>query len=180
MILNYLFCIILFLLSAVTIPDVDVNMIRKSDLDPTQRRPVYCTSYSSQIGPPFNWLFCDVLHPNVMPSAWLTPWKRPVQCAKKTHRKHKRDPSTLRVTHIHSIDAAKSRCLWQNSFIYVAWLIKMCDMTHLYVWQQSFIYATWPIHMCGRLIDMWAMTHLYTVHKLHGRVCHTCKWILEH
>jgi len=41
------------------------------------------------------------------------------------------------------------------SFIRVTWLIRMCDMTHLYVrhdsyvWRDSCMCATWLIHMCN-------------------------------
>ena len=30
----------------------------------------------------------------------------------------------------------------------VTWLIRTCDMTHLYVWHDSFICVTWLIYMC--------------------------------
>ena len=41
-----------------------------------------------------------------------------------------------------------------RSFIYVTWLIHMCDMTHPYVWYDSSICVIWLIHMCD-------MTHPY-------------------
>jgi len=43
------------------------------------------------------------------------------------------------------------------SFVCVAWLIRMCGMTHLYVWHDSFVCVTWLICMCD-------MTHLYVWH----------------
>jgi len=43
-----------------------------------------------------------------------------------------------------------------DMFICVTWLIRMCDMTHLYVWPDSFVCVTWRIHLSDltRLCDM--------------------------
>ena len=66
-----------------------------------------------------------------------------------------------------------------RKFIYVTWLIDMCDMTHSYVWHDSRICAIWLIHMCDMthsnvwhdsficvtwLIYMCDMTHSYVRH----------------
>jgi len=37
----------------------------------------------------------------------------------------------------------------RDSFIYVAWLIHRCDMTHSYMRHDSFIHVLWLIHICG-------------------------------
>jgi len=50
-----------------------------------------------------------------------------------------------------------------DSFIYVAWLIGMCDMTTLQVWHDSFVCVTsdlfvcvtWLIHVCG--MTLWCI-----------------------
>jgi len=34
-----------------------------------------------------------------------------------------------------------------DSFVYVTWLICLCDMTHLSMWHDSFVYVTWRFHM---------------------------------
>ena len=39
----------------------------------------------------------------------------------------------------------------KSSFICVAWLIYMRDMTHWYVWHESFICETWLICMCDNI-----------------------------
>ena len=41
-----------------------------------------------------------------------------------------------------------------NLFIYVTWLVHMCDVTHSYVWHDSCICVTRLIHMCD-------VTHSY-------------------
>ena len=38
-------------------------------------------------------------------------------------------------------------CVWHDSFIWVTWLVDMCDMTHSYVWHDLFRCVTWLIHM---------------------------------
>jgi len=47
--------------------------------------------------------------------------------------------------------------VWHDSFIYVTWLIHVCDMTHSHVWHDSFICVTWRIHVGG-------VTHSYVWH----------------
>jgi len=49
---------------------------------------------------------------------------------------------------------AHSKCIqtwffhvWQISFIYVAWLVHVCNTTHSYVWHDSFTCETWLLHM---------------------------------
>jgi len=37
--------------------------------------------------------------------------------------------------------------VWRDSFTCATWLIQMCDMTHSDVWHDSFIFMTWLIHM---------------------------------
>ena len=57
--------------------------------------------------------------------------------------------------------ASKFICtyVWHASFVFVTWLIYMCDMTHLYVWHDSFIFVTW-------------LTHFYACEAVHSYVCH--------
>jgi len=76
--------------------------------------------------------------------------------------------------------------LRHDSFIYVTWLIHMCDMTqnmkelccdmtHSYMWHDSFIYVTWLIHMCDMTQNMQelccqyerATAHIWTSHVTH-------------
>jgi len=38
--------------------------------------------------------------------------------------------------------------LWRDSFVCVTWLIRMCDMTHSHDWHDSFVYLTWLLHIC--------------------------------
>jgi len=38
--------------------------------------------------------------------------------------------------------------MWHDTFIYVTWLIYICDMTHWYMWHDWFGYVAWLIHMC--------------------------------
>jgi len=47
--------------------------------------------------------------------------------------------------------------VWHDSFVCVAWLIRMCDMTNWYVWHDSFVCVAWLIRMCG-------LTHSYVWH----------------
>ena len=47
--------------------------------------------------------------------------------------------------------------VWHDSFMWVPWLIRMCDMTHLYVCHDSFTRVTSLIHTC-------AMTHPHVCH----------------
>jgi len=80
--------------------------------------------------------------------------------------------------------------VWHDLFIYVTWLIYMCDMTHSYVRHDSVICATRLIHMCNmthlyvrhdsficatRLIHMYDMTHLYVRHD--SFICVT--WLIH-
>jgi len=65
-----------------------------------------------------------------------------------------------------------------DSFLWVTWLIRMCDMTHWYVWHNSLVCATWLISsMCADEIcvpwliatcdmthSMCVMTHWYHPH----------------
>jgi len=53
--------------------------------------------------------------------------------------------------------------VWHDSFMCVAWLIHVCDMTHSCVWHDSFICVTWFIHVCD-------MTHLHVWHDAFMRV----------
>jgi len=40
--------------------------------------------------------------------------------------------------------------VWHDSFVFVTWLVHMCDMTHSYVRHDSITCATWLIHIgCG-------------------------------
>ena len=38
--------------------------------------------------------------------------------------------------------------LWRDSFIFVTWLSRVCDMTHSCVWYDSFVCVTWLINVC--------------------------------
>jgi len=76
-------------------------------------------------------------------------------------------------------------CVWHDSFIWVTWLVCICDMmhscvchkqllihmcgmTHLDVWLDSFTYVTWLIHMCD-------MTHSHVWHD--SSICVT--WLIH-
>jgi len=48
---------------------------------------------------------------------------------------------------VHMCDMTRSY-VWHDSFICVTWLIRMCDMTHSYIWHDSIICATWLSHVC--------------------------------
>jgi len=37
--------------------------------------------------------------------------------------------------------------MWHDTFIYVTWLIHICDMTHSYVRHASFTCKIWPVYM---------------------------------
>jgi len=53
--------------------------------------------------------------------------------------------------------------MWSHaSFIFVTWLIHMCDMAHWCVWHDSFMYMIWLIHKCD-------MTHWYVYDTSSGR-----------
>ena len=58
--------------------------------------------------------------------------------------------------------------VWHDSFICVAWLIHMCDMTHSYVWCDSFVCVTWLIHMCTCPIHMCDMTRECVAWLMYG------------
>jgi len=66
--------------------------------------------------------------------------------------------SIVHVTHL---------CVWHDSFVWVTWLIRVCDITHSCVWNDSFVCVTW-------LIRMFDMTHLCVWHD--SFVCET--WII--
>jgi len=70
-------------------------------------------------------------------------------------------------------------CMSQDSFVFVMWLIKVCDMKHSYTWRDVLMYVTWLIHICGMthscmwhnpsiymtlLIDVRDMIHSYIWH----------------
>jgi len=76
-------------------------------------------------------------------------------------------PRSLVHTHTHTHKHTHGVCLditcdsythksyvWIDSFIYVVWLIHICDMIHSYMWHDSFTNVTWLIHKCD-------MTHAY-------------------
>ena len=48
-------------------------------------------------------------------------------------------------------------CMSQDSFVFVMWLIKVCDTTHSYIWRDILMYVTLFIHICD-------MTHLCMWH----------------
>ena len=50
------------------------------------------------------------------------------------------------VTHDCSISEMAPSYIWQDSFICLTWIIRMCDMTHSYVWHDSFVCVTWLSH----------------------------------
>jgi len=96
-------------------------------------------------------------------------WMSYVTCMNESHMSHRNECGILvqSVAHLH---------VWHDSFIFVPWLIHMCDMTHSYVWNDSFICVTWVIHMCDVthshvcrdsfirvtcLIHMYGMIHWY-------------------
>jgi len=88
---------------------------------------------------------------------------------------------------IHMCDMTRSY-VWHDSFIYVTWLIHMCDMTHSYLWHDSSIYVTWLIHICATIrwhrdssIYVTCLIHEDTIDaKLTNESCHTYEWVMSH
>jgi len=76
--------------------------------------------------------------------------------------------------------------LGRDSFVYVTWIIYMCDMTHSYVRHDAFICVSWRTHMCDMthsymchdafICVPWRiytrdMTHSYAWHDSHNHIC---------
>jgi len=80
---------------------------------------------------------------------------------------------------IHICDMTYSY-MWHASFIYVTWLIHICDMTHLYMWHDSFIYVTWLIHTYDMTHSyMWHDSFIYVTWLSYGWSIHMCAMILD-
>ena len=75
------------------------------------------------------------------------------------------------LVHIRDMNSSKTFA-WHGSFIYVAWLIHVCDMTYAYVWHDSFIYTTWHIHMC-EMIYLYAWYDALKVIPMNNRLQQT-------
>jgi len=78
-------------------------------------------------------------------------------------------------------------CVWQDSFLCVPWLIRVCDKTHSYVCHDSFVYVTmneFSIQIClQRELDSneWVMSHTWLSHGTHkNESCHTYEWVMCH
>jgi len=72
--------------------------------------------------------------------------------------------------------------MWHDSFIYVTWLIHICNMTHSYMWHDSFICHTW-IHT-GRqtheeLCRTYELDTCWSVWHFHSW-CNTLQTTLQH
>jgi len=60
----------------------------------------------------------------------------------------------------------------------VPWLIRMCDMTHLYMCHDSFICITWLIHTCALTQSSVWSRRSQCRHS--NKSCHTCKRVTSH
>jgi len=86
--------------------------------------------------------------------------------------------------------------MWHDSFIYVTWLIHICDMTHSYMWHDScciwlsLTHRTWMhpgvvneschIHMCD-MTHSYDMNDLWRSHVTYmNESCHIYEWVMSH
>jgi len=100
----------------------------------------------------------------------MQAWRIRAQVVRDSHMWHYRRVQTCRSQTVRALRACASLApqvswhVWHGSFICVAWIVCMCDMTHSYMWHDSFICVTWLIwhdsFVCvASLIHMCAMTH---------------------
>jgi len=62
--------------------------------------------------------------------------------------------------HMHELSLTNS--LWQDAFVFVMWLMKVCDMTHSYIWRDVLMYATRLNHICDMTHScMWHDSFIY-------------------
>ena len=91
------------------------------------------------------------------------------------------------VTGLFCVCEMNYRVVWHNSrvrsCIYVAWLICMCGMTHLYARHDSFTCALWLVHMCTLTqLYAWYKSFMFhdTTHSYMTWLIHMCAIVLSH
>jgi len=91
--------------------------------------------------------------------------------------KHMRDVSNSYITMTNSMTfIMKYLHVWHDSFVYVAWLIDTCDMTHSYVWYDFCVSIPQIIHMCDMKKEKRVMSHIRMSHV--ARIKESCYTLL--
>ena len=95
-------------------------------------------------------ILCHITLAFLPSAATRTAWQMPQTCKTKPTQLIViyRVEHVLFNTHYFTSSLRIHGRIRHDWFIFVTWLIHVCDMTHSCVWHDSFIYVTWRIYVC--------------------------------